>query len=145
MSKRQARERTSRAASSSGERGTLDVVALVGRLSKAAEERVLPSGSRLASFDVTVAREGARSQSVPVVWFDAPPSACSLDQGTEIVVTGRVRRRFFRTELAVQSRTEVAAHSVQPCKRTRKTRQMLARARWGIEEAMQEPGLQERD
>src|SRR5205823_5065868 len=50
----------------------MNVVALVGRLARPAEERVLPSGDRLVAYEVTVPREGERAETVPVVWFEAP-------------------------------------------------------------------------
>jgi len=53
----------------------MNVVALVGRLARPAEERVLPSGDRLVAYEVTVLRDGERAETVPVVWFEAPASA----------------------------------------------------------------------
>ena len=52
-----------------------NVTVLVGRLARPAEERALPSGDRLVSYEVTVPRESGKAESVPVVWFDAPAAA----------------------------------------------------------------------
>jgi len=89
------------------------VVALRGHLAKPAEERVLPSGDRLVSFEVTVDGPGRR-ETVPVVWPDAPPEASGYEGDSPVVVVGRVRRRFFRAGGATASRTEVVAEVVLP-------------------------------
>ena len=94
----------------------MNVVALIGHLTRPAEQRVLPSGYRLVGLQVSVARENERTESVPVVWFDAPASAAELDVNDEVVVVGRVRRRFFQAGGATQSRTEVVADAVIPAR-----------------------------
>jgi single-strand DNA-binding protein len=83
-------------------------------LARPAEARVLPSGDRLVGFEVTVDGPQGRAETVPVVWFDAPVSAVAHDAGVEVVVVGRVRRRFFRASGATASRTEVVAEVVLP-------------------------------
>ena len=102
----------------------MNVVALIGHLTRPAEQRVLPSGDRLIELQVTTARENARAETVPVVWFDPPASAVSLDVDDIVVVVGRVRRRFFRTPGGTQSRTEVVAEKVIPA-RSKRARQAL--------------------
>jgi single-strand DNA-binding protein len=92
----------------------VNVVALRGHLARPAEERVLPSGDRLVSMEVTVDGPTGRCETVPVVWFGAPAHAAGFDVGAEVVVVGRVRRRFFRAAGATASRTEVVAESVLP-------------------------------
>ena len=74
-----------------------NVVALVGHLARPAEVRELPSGDRMVTYEVTVPRQGERAESVPVVWFEAPARAAELPVNEQVVVVGRVRRRFFRT------------------------------------------------
>ena len=112
-----------------------NVVALAGHLARPASERVLPSGDRLVSFEVTIDRDGARAESVPVAWFDAPASAAGLDVGEEVVVVGRVRRRFFRTPAAgTQSRTEVLADAVVPRRQAKRVAALLAKASAQVEE-----------
>jgi single-strand DNA-binding protein len=107
----------------------MNIVVLRGRLSRPVDVRQLPSGGFLASLDVTiepadVAKSAAKSaasspgapaprrESVPVAWFSAPTWAEELTTGEEVIVTGRVRRRFFRTPAGTQSRTEVVADRV---------------------------------
>jgi single-strand DNA-binding protein len=108
-----------------------NLAVLVGRLARPAEERELPSGDRLVSYEVTVPRESGRAESVPVVWFDAPASAATLDVDEKVVVVGRVRRRFFRAGGSTQSRTEVVADKVVPT-RSKRARQALEAARDGL-------------
>ena len=90
----------------------MNVVVVRGRLSKAAEEKVLGSGTRLVTLELTASRPGERADSVPVAWMGAPASAARLGAGDEVLVVGRVRRRFFRTGGGTQSRTEVQADQV---------------------------------
>ncbi|WP_426572823.1 single-stranded DNA-binding protein [Aquihabitans sp. McL0605] len=92
----------------------MNVVVVFGALSRAPEVRELPSGDRLASFEVTVRTPDQPTESVPVVWFDPPDRALRLAAGAEVVVTGKVRRRFFRTPAGTGSRTEVVASQVLP-------------------------------
>lgn len=90
-------------------------VRLVGRLSGAPEERVLPSGDRLWSFRVVVAREPPRGrQSVDalecVAWSArVRRSVARWDDGDVVELTGALRRRFYRAGAATVSRVEVEA------------------------------------
>ena len=106
----------------------MNVVVIAGRLSGPPAERVLPSGSRLMSLQVTAAGTTGRAESVPVAWFDPPAVAVELDEGEEVVVLGRVRRRFFRAGAVTQSRTEVVADRVIPARRAAAVRTALAAA-----------------
>lgn len=92
----------------------MNVVVVRGVLSRAPQSRQLPSGDRLVAYEVTVRCAGRPTESVPVVWFDPPARAGALDAGAEVVATGRVRRRFFRTPAGTASRTEVVAEVVLP-------------------------------
>lgn len=94
----------------------MNLVILRGRLSRPPEHRVLPSGDHLVSYEVTVARPGQRAETVPVAWMEAPVSAVELGVDEEVVVVGRVRRRFFARGGVTQSRTEVAAERVVPAR-----------------------------
>ena len=88
----------------------MNVVILRGSLTRPPEERALPSGDRVVTFDLrTQPPEGPR-ETVSVV--SVPPGTETFDAGDEVVVTGRVRRRFYRTGGATQSRTEVVADAV---------------------------------
>jgi single-strand DNA-binding protein len=111
----------------------LNIVTLIGRLARPAEERLLPSGDRLLTLEVSVARPGERTESVPVVWFDPRASALDLDVDTAVLVIGRVRRRFYRAAGGTQSRTEVVADRVVPARQTKRVRTALADAAGRLE------------
>jgi single-strand DNA-binding protein len=106
----------------------LNVVALAGRLARPATERLLPSGDRLVAYELTVPRPAARAESVPVVWPGAPASATTHDVDDEVVIVGRVRRRFFQAGGRTQSRTEVVAEAVLPVRQAARVRRALTRA-----------------
>ena len=107
----------------------MNVVVLKGSLSKPAEPRELPSGDRLVAYEVRVPATGAiGTETVPVVWHQAPDGAASYGKGTEVAVLGRVRRRFFRAAGATQSRTEVVAERVVPAANGRRVATLLAAA-----------------
>lgn len=85
---------------------------VVGTLSRPIELRTLASGTRLGSLDVTVRIGDRAADSVPVSWFDPPAWAAELDVDEQVVVVGRVRRRFFRAGGVTASRTDVVAERV---------------------------------
>jgi single-strand DNA-binding protein len=91
---------------------------IVGRLSRPAELRQLPSGDEVLALEVTVRHEGDPAESVPVAWTGPPAAASRWTTGEEILVVGRVRRRFFRAGGVTQSRTEVVASVAVPTRRT---------------------------
>ena len=91
----------------------MNVVVVSGVLSSAPVYRVLKSGEELLSCEVTVRSPQRATETVPVVWPSPPAAASSaLEAGLDVVVTGRVRRRFFRTGGTTASRTEVVADTV---------------------------------
>lgn len=101
---------------------------LVGTLSRDPDIRVLPSGDSILTLEVTVRREGASAESVPVSWGAPTAAASAWRAGEEVVVVGRVRRRFFRAGGATQSRTEVVATAVVPARRAAAARRAVRRA-----------------
>ena len=107
----------------------LNLAIVIGHLAKDSQVRQLPSGLSLASFDLLVPRPGDQaSETVPIALFDAPAyghSAPDYRSGQELVVVGRVRRRFFRVSGATQSRTEVVADRVLPVAQTDDVRSAL--------------------
>jgi single-strand DNA-binding protein len=113
----------------------INVVVLQGVLSRPAQDRVLPSSTRLLSLEVTVSRPDGPAEPVPVVWFDAPAWAATLDQGAEVVVIGRVRRRFFHAGGATQSRTEVLATRVVRASDVKRARTAMGSAGTELETA----------
>src|SRR5690606_35463661 len=117
----------------------MNVVIIEGTLSRDPEARTLASGSTLLACEVTVRDPAQPTETVPTAWFDPPRSAASLREGTEVTVTGRVRRRFFRAGGATASRTEVVAATVVSSRQARRRatalRSALAGAGGTIEEA----------
>lgn len=98
---------------------------LVGTLSRGPELRDLPSGDQILCLELTVRPSGAPAESVPVAWFGAPAAAAGWSAGDELLVVGRVRRRFFRVGGATQSRTEVVATVAVPTRRAAAARKAL--------------------
>ena len=70
-----------------------------------------------------------------MVWFGAPASGLDHDVDERMVVTGRVRRRFFRTGGGTQSRTEVVADAVVNARHAKRVNAALERAQAALEEA----------
>jgi len=107
-----------------------NLVVVRGTLSRDPEPRELPSGDVIVSYEVTVrpvpGPGAGRAESVPVAWVDPPAAATALRAGDDVVVVGRVRRRFFRAGGATASRTEVVATRVVPARAPAKVRVALA-------------------
>ena len=104
--------------------GDVNLTILRGRLSSPSAEKVLPSGDRIVQLEVTTRPEGAATSTVPVVWVVT--RAPAWDAGTEVVVVGEVRRRFFRAGGVTASRTEVVAEAVIPASQNAKVAAKLA-------------------
>jgi single-strand DNA-binding protein len=94
--------------------------------------RELTDGATVAQFDVstTVDRDGRpASVSVPVSWRNPTDAALSaLVPGDDVVVVGRIERRFFRTGGSTQSRTELVAERCLPTRRKKSVRSLLVTA-----------------
>lgn len=106
-----------------------NVVSLAGRISSAPVERELPSGDRVVTFRLVVAREDspmtAKSKQVSD-WVDCSAwagrvrgrmSTWSVDDHVE--VEGALRRRFFRTGAGAASRVEIEVLSGRRLERAR--------------------------
>ncbi len=103
-----------------------NIAILVNRLARPAEERILPSGDRVATLEVTVeGTNGQRSETVPVSWFNPSTDIVELAAGTELVVVGSVRRRFFRSGGSTQSRTDLTAVHVLALSRRTAVRRVI--------------------
>lgn len=98
----------------------MNIVVIDGTLSRDPDVRALASGSTLLSCDVTVRDADQPTETVPIAWFDPPGATDHLRAGVEVVVTGRVRRRFFRSGGATIGRTEVVATCIEPRRRRRR-------------------------
>jgi single-strand DNA-binding protein len=98
----------------------MNVVVLRGRLSRDPEERVLDSGTRLVRYEVTIRNGDGPAETSPVSWLEAPAAALGVSAGDEVVVVGRVRRRWFRRGPITESRVEVAADAVIPARQRKR-------------------------
>ena len=110
----------------------MNVVVVKGRLSRPPEWRELGSGDVVVSYEVTVDRPDDKAESVPVSCEPQKPKAAerlaTFDAGDEVVVLGRVRRRFFRAGGTTQSRTEVVAAELVSARAPKKVAGVLAKA-----------------
>ena len=97
-------------------------VLLRGLIRRSPEFRVLPSGDELLSFDLTIRDGGQPAESVPVVWRNPPSAAVRFSEDQDVVVIGRVRRRFFRVAGSTASRTEVHADKILSSRSTARIR-----------------------
>lgn len=104
-----------------------NVVVLRGRLARDPVSRELPSGSVLVRYEVTTRVLGEPTATAPVSWVD-PPRPPTLAAGDEVVVVGRIHRRFYRAGGATMSATEVVASRVLRPAAARSVERALARA-----------------
>jgi hypothetical protein len=98
-----------------GEARGVNLAVLRGPCSGPAELRVLESGTRLATLAVRCPAGAAadeRATSVPVTVWDPPAWVETHEAGDEIVVVGRMRRRFYQRPGGVGSRVDVEAELV---------------------------------
>lgn len=105
----------------------VNIAVVRGILSRPVERRLLASGASVVQLDVTVVVDGGPNETVPVAWADAPATADGWEPGDELVVVGRVRRRFFRTAQGTASRTELVASAVVRTADRRRVRSLLGR------------------
>jgi single-strand DNA-binding protein len=103
----------------------MNVCILQGRLTRPPEQRVVGSGRSVVTYELAVDRPEGGTETVPVVWDDAPARALDLDVDAEVVATGRVRRRWFRSAGATQSRTEVVAVEVLSARSTKRVAKLV--------------------
>jgi hypothetical protein len=87
----------------------MNVVVIRGVVLNTPVERVLGSGEYATSFDVVTESDEGRL-TVPVNWVTTVKTL--LQEGEDVMVSGSVRRRFYRAGGSVQSRTEVLAKQV---------------------------------
>lgn len=103
----------------------MNVVLVQGTLARAPEEWVVGGSDRILGFDLVVRREDESADTVPIRWEAPPAWASGLAVGDEVLVTGRVRRRFFRAGGGTQSRTEVVVDAVVRVRSGRRARRAV--------------------
>jgi single-strand DNA-binding protein len=115
---------------------SVNIVVLIGTVSRDPETRDLPPGSALGSqvvsFDLSTVAPDGRAEAVPVSCIDPPAAVAQHRAGEELVVAGRVRRRFFRAGGVTQSRTEVVAEQIVPLRHVKRSRSALERVRVAV-------------
>ncbi len=77
--------------------GRVNLVVVLGEVTAAPELRELESGRRLAALAIRSRGSDGRATSVPVTVWEPAAWVEDLAPGTEVVIVGGVRRRFFRT------------------------------------------------
>ena len=103
----------------------MNVAVVVGQVLSKPNERRLDSGEYATAFDVVT--EGIEGRlTVPVNWITTVRTLVA--EGDEVLVVGKVRRRFFQSSGHVQSRTEVLADSVVATRRKVAVRKALEAA-----------------
>ena len=98
-----------------------------GTVSSPPDVRVLPSDTVLAQIQLTTRLE-SETLSLPVAVWNPAQWVEALEPGAEVVVVGRVRRRFFRAAGAAASRVEVEADVVARAGDRRRVEAALRRA-----------------
>jgi single-stranded DNA-binding protein len=88
----------------------INLAVLWGECPAPPEVRQLPSGQRVANLSIRVRPDDGRADSVPVTVWEPPVWLEDVDEGEEVFVVGRVRRRFYRNPVSgTASRTDVEA------------------------------------
>jgi single-strand DNA-binding protein len=111
-------------------RSTDNLAIVRGRVARPPVVREGAVGDVLVAWDLAVAGVdgGARSETVPVVWAVSASRSDAVGEGDELLVVGRVRRRFFRSGGVIQSRTEVVADQVIPARQRAKVSRAIGEA-----------------
>jgi single-strand DNA-binding protein len=107
---------------------SVNVAILRGTCSSEPVVRVLESGTVLAQLQITTRPDDGLALSVPVSVWEPPAWVETLAPGNEVVVVGRVRRRFYRAGGATGSRVEIEAEHVAPAGDRRRVQAARRRA-----------------
>jgi single-strand DNA-binding protein len=108
-------------------RDGLNLAVVRGIVSSPPEVRILPSETVLVQLQVTTRLE-TETLSIPVSCWNPAGWVETLEPGDEIVVVGRVRRRFFRAGGATASRVELESDVVARAGDRRRVQTALRRA-----------------
>jgi single-strand DNA-binding protein len=117
-------------------RAGVNLAVVRGTVSSPPDVRVLPSDTVLAQLQLTTRLE-SETLSLPVAVWNPAQWVEALEPGAEVVVVGRVRRRFFKAAGAAASRVEVEADVVARAGDGRRVEAALRRAS-GVLEALAE-------
>jgi single-strand DNA-binding protein len=110
----------------------LNLAVVRGEVSSPPDVRVLPSEAVLVQLQVTTRLE-SETLSTPIAVWNPAAWVQELEPGTEIVVVGRIRRRFFRAAGATASRVEVEADVVARATDLRRVRAAMRKVNAALE------------
>jgi single-strand DNA-binding protein len=110
----------------------LNLAVVRGEVSSPPDVRVLPSEAVLVQLQVTTRLE-SETLSTPIAVWNPAAWVEELEPGTEIVVVGRIRRRFFRAAGATASRVEVEADVVARATDRRRVRAAMRKVNAALE------------
>ena len=117
--------------------GRVNLVVVLGEVSAAPELRELESGRRLAALAIRSRGADGRATSVPVTVWEPAAWVEDLAPGTEVVVVGGVRRRFFRTATGTSAtRVDVEAAFIGRAGQRRQLESALRRVETALEALM---------
>ena len=95
-------------------------VSLLGRVSSAPVEKILPSGDTVVEFRIVVTRSKPRSTKKEIDTLDIAAwsartraSAMKLRPDTWVEIDGAVRRRFWQAPTGLASRWQVEASAIR--------------------------------
>ncbi len=98
------------------------------------EVRDLASGSQLVTFSLRAPGPESGATSLPIAYFDPPVWVYDLVDDTPVVVSGGVRRRFYRTASGVTgSRVEIVVHAMSKARERKRTQALVQRAHAAID------------
>ncbi len=113
-------------------RDGLNLAVVRGIVSSPPEVRILPSETVLVQLQVTTRLE-TETLSIPVSCWNPAGWVETLQPGEEIVVVGRVRRRFFRAGGATASRVELEADVISRASDRRRIQAAVRRVTAGLQ------------
>lgn len=111
---------------------TINLAVIRGHLTAPPELRELPSGRDMAMLQITT-RPAQGAISAPVVIWDPSDWVTVLDTGTELVVIGSVRRRFYRAGTTTASRVEIEASGIALASDKRRVAQLFRRVETALD------------
>ena len=100
---------------------SVNVVVLAGTIAADPVERRMPSGEECIEIRLSVPESGRRLLPLPIVAWHAEVGKKhlrNLHQGDEVLVFGRLIRRFYRSGAGARSLTEVVASGLKRLEQT---------------------------
>jgi single-stranded DNA-binding protein len=108
---------------------TLNLGVVWGTCSDAPDVRELTSGRRLATVSVRVKTGEEPATSVPVTIWDPPGWVETVEAGDELLVVGRIQRRFYRAATgATAAKVELVADALARARDRRRVGGLRRRA-----------------